>query len=154
MLLKRKLRGLDSLTTGSQKQSDELVTFKNKKGEEIKDFYNYIGLEVLNNWLLEVGETNMKCNDFFNVNADHIAKLPQNQKGYKGKKRSEETKTKQSLNSGKARRVYQYTYDLTYIAEYRSCSEAKRQLGINNIGDAALGKIYSAGGFKWRYDKL
>jgi len=75
MMLKRKLRGLDSLTTGSQKQSDELVTFKNKKGEEIKDFYNYIGLEVLNNWLLEVGEVNMKCNDFFNVNADHIAKL-------------------------------------------------------------------------------
>jgi hypothetical protein len=75
MMLKRKLRGLDSLTTGSQKQSDELVTFRNKKGEEIKDFYNYIGLEVLNNWLLEVGETNNKCNDFFNVNADHIAKL-------------------------------------------------------------------------------
>lgn len=86
--------------------------------------------------------------------SEHIAKLPQNQKGKFRPKSTQETKTKQSLNSGKARRVYQYTYDLTYVAEYRSCSEAKRQLGISNIGDAALGKLKTAGGFKWRYDKL
>jgi len=102
-------------------------------------------------------ETKKRMSEIFKgkkKSSEHISKLPQNQKGYKGKKRSEETKTKQSLNSGKARKVYQYTYDLTYVAEYRSCSEAKRQLGINNIGDAALGKLKTAGGFKWRYDKL
>ena len=75
MMLKRKLRGLDSLTTGSQKQSDELVTFRNKRGEEIQDFYNYIGLEVLTNWL-ESSEAEFKgitYNRFFYDNADHVA---------------------------------------------------------------------------------
>ena len=102
-------------------------------------------------------ETKKRMSEIFKgkkKSSEHISKLPQNQKGYKGKKRSEETKLKQSLNSGTARTVYQYTHDLTYVAEYRSCSEAKRQLGISNIGDAALGKLKTAGGFKWRYDKL
>jgi group I intron endonuclease len=86
--------------------------------------------------------------------AEHIAKLPQNQKGYKGKKRSEETKLKQSLNSAKARKVYQYTKDNEFVKEWRNVSEAQRCLGIKNISSAALGKIPSSGGFKWRYDKL
>lgn len=86
--------------------------------------------------------------------AEHIAKLPQNQKGKFRPKASEETKLKQSLNSGKARKVYQYTYDMTFIKEWISAAEVKRVLNIGNISSAASGKIFSAGGFKWRYDKL
>lgn len=86
--------------------------------------------------------------------AEHIAKLPQNQKGYKGKKRSEETKLKQSLNNGKARKVYQYTKDNEFIKEWRNVTEAEKAYSINNISGVALGKLKTCGGFKWRYDKL
>ena len=85
---------------------------------------------------------------------EHIAKLPQNQKGYKGKKRSEKTKLKQSLNSGMARKVYQYSKDNQFIKEWRNVSEAERALNINNVSGVALGKLKTCGGFKWRYDKL
>lgn len=85
---------------------------------------------------------------------EHIAKLPQNQKGKFRPKSTQETKIKQSLNSGKARKVYQYTYDMTYIKEWRNVSEAEREYGINNISAAALGKLKTCGGYKWRYDKL
>ena len=86
--------------------------------------------------------------------AEHIAKLPQNQKGKFRPKASEATKIKQSLNSGKSKVVYQYTMNGMFIDEYRNVSEAQRCLGIKNISSAALGKIPSSGGFKWRYDKL
>jgi group I intron endonuclease len=86
--------------------------------------------------------------------AEHIAKLPQNQKGKFRPKASESTKIKQSLNSGKSKVVYQYTMNGMFIDEYRNVSEAQRCLGIKNISSAALGKIPSSGGFKWRYDKL
>ena len=86
--------------------------------------------------------------------AEHIAKLPQNQKGYKGKKRSEETKLKQSLNNGKARKVYQYTKDNQFIKEWRNVSEAEREYNINNISGVALGKLKTCGGFKWSYHKF
>jgi group I intron endonuclease len=86
--------------------------------------------------------------------AEHIAKLPQNQKGKFRPKASEATKIKQSLNSGKSKIVYQYTMNGMFIDEYRNVSEAQRCLGIKNISSAALGKIPSSGGFKWRYDKL
>jgi group I intron endonuclease len=85
---------------------------------------------------------------------EHIAKLPQNQKGYKGKKRSEETKLKQSLNNGKARKVYQYTKDNEFIKEWRNVTEAEKAYSINNVSGVALGKLKTCGGFKWRYDKL
>jgi group I intron endonuclease len=86
--------------------------------------------------------------------AEHIAKLPQNQKGYKGKKRSEETKLKQSLNSGKARKVFQYTKDNEFVKEWRNVTEAEKAYNINNVSGVALGKLKTCGGFKWRYDKL
>jgi group I intron endonuclease len=86
--------------------------------------------------------------------AEHIAKLPQNQKGYKGKKRSEETKLKQSLNIGKARKVYQYTKDNEFVKEWRNVTEAEKAYNINNVSGVALGKLKTCGGFKWRYDKL
>jgi group I intron endonuclease len=86
--------------------------------------------------------------------AEHIAKLPQNQKGYKGKKRSEETKLRQSLNNGKARKVYQYTKDNQFIKEWRNVTEAERAYSINNISGVALGKLKTCGGFKWKYTKF
>lgn len=85
---------------------------------------------------------------------EHIAKLPQNQKGCKRPKASEATKIKQSLNSPKSKIVYQYTINGMYIDEYRNVSEAQRCLGIKNISSAALGKIPSSGGFKWSYVKF
>ena len=86
--------------------------------------------------------------------AEHIAKLPQNQKGYKGKKRSEETKLKQSLNSGKARKVYQYTKDNEFVKEWRNVTEAEKAYNINNVSGVALGKLKTCGGFKWSYHKF
>ena len=86
--------------------------------------------------------------------AEHIAKLPQNQKGYKGKKRSEQTKLKQSLNSGKARVVYQYTKGNDFIKEWRNVTEAEKAYSINNISGVALGKLKTCGGFKWSYHKF
>lgn len=85
---------------------------------------------------------------------EHIAKLPQNQKGYKGKKRSEQTKLKQSLNSGKARVVYQYTKGNDFIKEWRNVTEAEKAYSINNISGVALGKLKTCGGFKWSYHKF
>ena len=85
---------------------------------------------------------------------EHIAKLPQNQKGYKGKKRSEETKLKQSLNSGKARKVYQYTKDNEFVKEWRNVTEAEKAYNINNVSGVALGKLKTCGGFKWSYHKF
>ena len=85
---------------------------------------------------------------------EHISKLPQNQKGYKGKKRSEQTKLKQSLNNGKNRKVYQYSKDGAFIKEWRNVSEAEREFNINNISSAALGRLNSCGGFKWSYVKF
>ena len=85
---------------------------------------------------------------------EHILNLPQNQKGYKAKKRSIETKLKQSINNGKNKKVYQYTTDGQFIKEWRNVSEAEREYSINNISSAALGKLKTCGGFKWSYTKF
>ena len=86
--------------------------------------------------------------------AEHIAKLPQNQKGKFRPKANSDTKQKMSLNSARAKIVYQYSYNNEFIKEWRNVSEAKKALNINNISYAALGKLSQSGGFKWRYDKL
>lgn len=86
--------------------------------------------------------------------AEHIAKLPQNQKGYKGKPRSESFKLNQSLNNGKNKNVYQYGKDGVFIKEWINVSHAERHYGINNISAAALGKLKTCGGFKWSYHKF
>jgi group I intron endonuclease len=87
-------------------------------------------------------------------NPEHIAKLPQNQKGYKAKPRSESFKVNQSLNNGRNRKVYQYEKDGTFVKEWFNISEAERQLGHKNISYAALGKLKTCGGFKWSYTKF
>lgn len=85
---------------------------------------------------------------------EHMIKILENLKKVVRKPRSEATKLKQSLNSGKSKIVYQYTISGMFVEEWRNVSEAQRCLGIKNISSAALGKIPSSGGFKWRYDKL
>ncbi len=85
---------------------------------------------------------------------EHMIKILENLKKIVRRPRSEATKIKQSLNNGKSKVVYQYTMNGMFIDEYRNVSEAQRCLGIKNISSAALGKIPSSGGFKWRYDKL
>jgi group I intron endonuclease len=86
--------------------------------------------------------------------AEHIAKLPQNQKGYKAKPRSESFKLNQSLYNGKNKKVYQYEKDGNFIKEWINVSEAERHYSINNISAAALGKLKTSGGFKWSYHKF
>ena len=85
---------------------------------------------------------------------EHMIKILENLKKVVRKPRSEATKLKQSLNSGKSKIVYQYTISGMFVEEWRNVSEAQRCLGISNVSSAALGRIPSAGGFKWRYDKL
>lgn len=86
--------------------------------------------------------------------AEHIAKLPQNQKGFKRNPHSEQTKVLQSLNSGKSKKVNQYDLQGNFINQFRSCSQAGRELGISNMGISccALGKTKTAGGFVWKYE--
>lgn len=86
--------------------------------------------------------------------AEHISKLPQNQKGYKSKSRSEEFKLNQKLYNGKSKIVYQYDKNDNLINQFISAAEAKRQTGVKTINSVVLGKTKTAGGFKWRYDKL
>ena len=85
---------------------------------------------------------------------EHIAKLPQNQKGYKSKPRSKEFKINQSINNGRNRKVYQYDKDDNFVKEWFNIAEAERQLGYKNISYAALGKLKTCGGFKWSYHKF
>lgn len=86
--------------------------------------------------------------------AEHISKLPQNQKGYKSKPRSEKFKLNQKLYNGKSKIVYQYDKNDNLINQFISAAEAKRQTGVKTINSVVLGKTKTAGGFKWRYDKL
>jgi len=144
-------------------QCDEIdLTFWERYYQEL---YNTIENDNLNCFLVttedksgrHTEETKRKMSEAAKgkkKSAEHIAKLPQNQKGYKGKKRSEETKLKQSLNNGKARKVYQYTKDNEFIKEWRNVTEAEKAYSINNVSGVALGKLKTCGGFKWRYDKL
>ena len=86
--------------------------------------------------------------------AEHIAKLPQNQKGFKKKPHSEETKSLQSLNNGKSKKINQYDLQGNFINQFRSGSQASRELGISvmSISSCALGKIKTGGGFIWKYE--
>jgi group I intron endonuclease len=86
--------------------------------------------------------------------SEHISKLPQNQKGYKPKPRSEEFRLNQKLFNGKSRAVSQYDKNDILINQFISVAEAKRQTGIKTINSVVLGKTNTAGGFKWKYTKF
>lgn len=85
---------------------------------------------------------------------EHISKLPQNQKGYKSKPRSQEFRLNQKLFNGKSKPIFQYDKNNVLINQFISVSEAKRQTSIKTINSAVLGKTKTAGGFKWKYTKF
>lgn len=66
---------------------------------------------------------------------------------------SEEHKRNIGLANG--RKVLQYDMNMNFIAKYPSTAEAGRQTNIlsTKIGQVALGKRKSAGGFKWKYEE-
>ena len=68
-----------------------------------------------------------------------------------GKHRDDETKDKIRLRHNKP--VVQYTKEGEFVAEYESTLVAKNITGIDssNISKCCLGKLKSAGGFKWAY---
>ena len=86
--------------------------------------------------------------------AEHISRLPQNQKGKFRPKSSAETKLKMMLNNGKSRKVYQYSKDGVYLKEHISALQAEIETGATNISSAALGRLKQSGGYKWSYTKF
>jgi group I intron endonuclease len=102
-------------------------------------------------------ETKKKMSEKAKMNKkspEHMVKILENLKKVVRRPRTEATKLKQSLNNGKSKIVYQYSYNYEFIKEWRNVSEAQRCIGIKNISSAALGKIASSGGFKWSYTKF
>jgi group I intron endonuclease len=85
---------------------------------------------------------------------EHISKLPQNQKGYKSKPRSQEFRLNQKLFNGKSKAIFQYDKNNVLINQFISVAEAKRQTSIKTINSAVLGKTKTAGVFKWSYTKF
>lgn len=85
---------------------------------------------------------------------EHIAKIQATLKSMQMPKRSEETKALQSLNNGKSKKVNQYDLQGNFINQFRSASQAGRELGVksSNISSCALGKIKTGGGFIWKYE--
>jgi len=59
-------------------------------------------------------------------------------------------------NMKQNRKVYQYTLDGEFVAEYHSQAEAQRQTGIlqHNICEAMNGRYKTSGGYKWSGVKL
>ena len=86
--------------------------------------------------------------------AEHISRLPQNQKGKFRPKSSAETRLKMMLNNGKSKKVYQYSKDGVYLKEHISALQAEIETGANNISSAALGRLNQSGGYKWSYTKF
>ena len=86
---------------------------------------------------------------------EHKSKLSKAKKGENnpmyGKHRDNETKDKIRLRHNKP--VIQFTKEGTFVAEYESALVAKNITGIDssNISKCCLGKLKSAGGFKWAY---
>jgi hypothetical protein len=64
--------------------------------------------------------------------------------------------TKDYVNLGKAKEVYQYDLDGKFINNYKSTGEAARSLGVcssSHIGECCRGKIKQYKGFVWRYSE-
>ena len=86
---------------------------------------------------------------------EHKRKLSEANKGENnpmhGKHRDDETIDKIRLSHSKP--VIQFTKEGTFVAEYESALVAKNITGIDssNISKCCLGKLKSAGGFKWAY---
>lgn len=76
--------------------------------------------------------------------------------GFYWSKTSELGKTKNYLNKGKAKEVFQYSLEGKFINSYPSTGKAAESLGAQNgshIGECCRGKIKSYKGFIWRYSE-
>ena len=85
---------------------------------------------------------------------DHIAKLPQNQKGKFRAKYSQELKNKMFNSSLSKKKINQITRDGVLINTFLSSNHAAKCIGLTkggNIRSCANGKIPTAYGFIWRY---
>jgi hypothetical protein len=69
----------------------------------------------------------------------------------KGKKFSNELCLKLSNSSTSKKRVKQLTMDGKLIKEWDSINEAKKKIKNGHISECCLGKVKSAGGYKWEY---
>lgn len=86
---------------------------------------------------------------------EHIAKLPQNQKGKFRPKNRPETTKKQINSSPFKKTVLQYDLNMVFIAEHSSANQAAKSINLNQGGNIRLccsGKLKSAYGFIWRYE--
>lgn len=86
--------------------------------------------------------------------AEHIAKLPQNQKGKFRAKYSNELKAKMVESSPLKRKVSQFSLDGKLLNTFISSNQAAKALGLKrggNIRSCAMGAIHTAYGFKWKY---
>ena len=55
------------------------------------------------------------------------------------------------------KKIYQYTIDGEFVAEYESVTEAAKAVGAShngNISSCALGKAKSSMGYIWKYEKV
>jgi len=68
---------------------------------------------------------------------------------------NKENKLKASINNPKNKPVIKYTVNMIYVMEYKSLSEAERDLNIKyshtNIASCARGKLKTAYGYIWKY---
>ena len=86
--------------------------------------------------------------------AEHISKLPQNQKGYPRKSASNETKLKMIESSKSAKKINKYSLDGEFIEQYRSGNQISVKMGLyssSNIRACANGKLKTAHGFIWKW---
>jgi group I intron endonuclease len=139
----------------SEETKNKLSLFKKNNPEKHKHILNYC-----DNWKgrkhTEETKYNMRLSALGKKKtAEHISKLPQNQKGYKRKnKLTDDVKNKMVLASPLKKRILQYDRNGNFIAEYTGINIAAKSLGIkkgSNISSCANGKLVSAYGYIWKY---
>lgn len=62
---------------------------------------------------------------------------------------SEETRKK--ISKACSKQIYQYSLNGELIKSYPSITEAKKTTGASSIGQCAMGRLKSSGGFIWKY---
>lgn len=54
-------------------------------------------------------------------------------------------------NLALSKKVYQFTLDGEFVAEYKSRADAQRKTGVTSLPNALIGRAKSAGGYLWSY---
>lgn len=86
--------------------------------------------------------------------AEHISKLPQNQKGKIQPKPSEEVKQKIFDSMPTKKQIQQISLSGEVVNTFLSSNHAAKSIGLNkggNIRSCAIGKLRTAYGFIWKY---